>query len=89
MELVTWCELLVMYKTNQFPMPANSDTHVPYTIAIACRAMVLTLAPGSEAAHSNGVQPQSLSTNSVTWGVHNNEGTPCSQDISGVSPNGA
>ena len=40
-ELVTWSELLVMYKTNKLSMSANSDTPVPYTTAIACRAMVL------------------------------------------------
>ena len=55
MELVTWSELLVMYKTNKFPMSANPDTPVPYTTAKACRAMVLNPAPGSEAAHSNEV----------------------------------
>ena len=66
MELVAWSELLAVYKTNMFPIPTNSDTPVPYTIAKAYRAMVLNPAPGSEAAHSNGVQSQSLSTNSVT-----------------------
>ena len=89
MELVTWSELLVMYKTNKTLMSTNSDTPVPYTTAIAYRAMVLNLDPGSEAAHSNGIQSQSLSTNSVTLGSCNNQGTPCSQNISGVSPNGA
>ena len=56
MELVTWTELLVMYKTNKFPMPTNSDTPVLYTTAEAYKAMVLYPALGSEAAHSNGIQ---------------------------------
>ena len=66
-------------------MPTNSDTPVPYNTAKACRAMVIYPAPGSEAAHSNGVQKQSLSTNSVTQGVHSNEGTPLSEHLWGLS----
>ena len=66
MELVIWSDLLVMYNTNKFPMSTNSDTPVPYTTAIAYRAMVLNPSPGSEAAHSNEVWLQSLSSNSVT-----------------------
>ena len=56
MELVAWSDLLAMYKANKIPMPTNPDTPVPYPTAKAYRAMVLNLAPGSEAAHSNGVQ---------------------------------
>ena len=43
MELVTWSDLLVVYKTNNIPMSTNSDTPVPYTTANAYRAMVLKL----------------------------------------------
>ena len=85
MELVTWSELLVMYKTNKTLMSTNSDTPVPYTTAIAYRAMVLNPAPGSEATHSNEVRSQSLSSNSVTSGVHSNEGTPLSGHLWGLS----
>ena len=54
-ELVTWSELLVVYKTNKIPVPTNPNISVLYTTAIAYRAMVLNPAPGSEAAHSNEV----------------------------------